>query len=88
MSNTTARDARIRAARTLIQGFIYTIAAAAVVALLAAFTSSTTWSDFWAQVVGFAFVQSIATAGLAWLMRAHLDKWVDSPAPIDSEGGA
>lgn len=77
MTTNTSRDARVRAARTLIQGLTYTVAAAAVVALLAAFTQSTSWAEFGAQVAGFAFVQSIATAGLSWLMRAHLDRWAD-----------
>lgn len=73
MTTPVRRDARVRALRTAAQGLAFSVAAAFVVALLAAVTTATSWTDLGAALVAFSFFQSIAVAGLSWLMRTYVD---------------
>lgn len=82
-----ANDARNRALRTFLQGFAFSVAAAVVVSLMAAVTTSTTWSEFGVALIGFSFFQSIAVAALSWVMRAVLDpSGVPTPLPPADPG--
>lgn len=72
---TTRRDARTRALRTAAQGLAFSVLAALVIALLTAVTTATSWSELAAALVAFSFFQSIAVAGLSWLMRTYIDTW-------------
>ncbi|WP_346007312.1 hypothetical protein [Janibacter terrae] len=80
-------DARNRAARTLLQGLGFSVAAALVVTLFTAVTTAASWSEFGATLVGFSFFQSIAVAGLSWLMRTYLDRSsLPTPLPLADPG--
>ena len=81
-----ARDARNRALRTLAQGFTFSVLSALIVALLAAFTTATSWGEFGGIVVGWSFFQSVATAGLSWLMREYIDRDGGPLLPLDPPG--
>lgn len=86
MTNPTrAADARNRAWRTFAQGAAFSVAAAVAVALLAAVTSSQTWTEFGGQLIAFSFFQSIAVAVLSWLMRTWLDSRTDVLAPPEDD---
>lgn len=74
-------DAKNRAWRTLLQGLGFSVASALVVALWTAVTTSASWGELGATVVGFSFFQSIAVAGLSWLMRTYLDR-SSMPTPL------
>lgn len=80
---TPSTDARSRALRTFVQGLAYTIIAALVVSVTAAVTTSASWAQFGATLVGFAFFQSVATAVLSWLMRS----WFPPPSNDDPAPG-
>lgn len=74
-------DAKNRAWRTLLQGLGFSVASALVVSLLAAVTTATSWSELGATLIGFSFFQSVAVAGLSWLMRTYLDR-SKMPTPL------
>ena len=77
----TRTDARNRAIRTLLQGLGFSVAAALVVSLLDAVTTATSWGELGATLIGFSFFQSVAVAGLSWLMRTYLDR-SKMPTPL------
>lgn len=80
-------DAKNRAWRTLLQGLAFSVGAALIVTLLAAVTTATSWSEFGAAVIGFSFFQSIAVAGLSWLMRTYADRSsIPTPLPPADPG--
>ena len=73
-SPATRADARNRAIRTLLQGLGFSVVAALVVSLLEAVTTATSWVELGATLIGFSFFQSVAVAGLSWVMRTYLDR--------------
>lgn len=82
-----ATDARNRALRTVVQGLVFTVAAAIVVGVLSAVTTATTWAELGGALVAFSFFQSVAVAGLSWLMRAVFDaSRVPTPLPPADPG--
>lgn len=74
-------DAKNRAWRTLLQGLGFSVASALVVSLLAAVTTATSWTELGATLIGFSFFQSVAVAGLSWLMRTYFDR-SSLPTPL------
>lgn len=80
-------DAKNRAWRTLLQGLGFSVAAALVVTLFSAVTTATSWGELGATVIGFSFFQSVAVAGLSWLMRTYIDRSkVPTPLPLADPG--
>lgn len=80
-SPATRADARNRAVRTLLQGLGFSVASALVVSLLAAVTTAASWGELGATLIGFSFFQSVAVAGLSWLMRTYFDQ-SKMPTPL------
>ncbi len=76
------KDAGNRALRTAVQGLAFSVGAALVVALISAVTTASTWGELGGALVAFSFFQSIAVAGLSYLMRAVFDhSRVPTPQP-------
>ena len=88
MTKTVKTDARARALRTLLQGFVFSVAAALVVALYGVVTSAGDWGDVVASVTAWSFTQSIVTAGLSWLLRAVVEPWRAGQRDAGEDGAA
>lgn len=66
---TRVEDARNRAWRTLVQGLVFDVAAAAVLVMFTAFSKANAWGDLEWSLIGFAVSKSAVVAGLSYLMR-------------------
>lgn len=62
-------DARNRAFRTLLQGLVFDVSAAAILVFYTAFSRAETWSDLEWTLIGFTVTKSVMVSGLSYLMR-------------------
>lgn len=70
MSERTIKtDARNRALRTLLQGLVFDVAAAATLVLFTAFSSAQAWTDLQWTIIGFTLLKSVVVSGMSYLMR-------------------
>jgi len=71
--STPTQTPRRKALNTFCQGLAVTIASAVVVVLLSLIGASSSFAELGAALVAYSTFQSVATAGLTWIMRGYID---------------